>query len=101
MDSDGIEIIKTIDDTVLLQNDIDNIRVEIINNAVSEAERIDRRKKQLINESAQKLRQRIPLSITQEMVDLGIAHKISDMRINAELEYRFELFLERCFDDDD
>lgn len=89
----------TIEPIVREKTDLEAIREEIIGQEVAEQIQEAKKPESILSEIRDKLRRRKRIKITKEHRDLGIDDKIQQAAIRAEMEYKFERFLTRAFED--
>ena len=77
------------------------IRREIAETVISEQQALENRKNQLIREAKKQSQGGVMVTVTQEMIDLGIAEQIATLNWEAELAARVKRFFLDHSDDYD
>lgn len=84
----------------LRENEEAVIRREIAEGVIDASTEKENRIKFLIRDAAKKSRNGVYVTLTQEMVDLGIAEKVAGLNNEAELKARVQRFFNSADDDD-
>lgn len=91
----GIKISTRRDKTYeqeLREHEQEVIRREVAETVISEQQALENRKNQLIREARKTAERGTMVTVTQEMIDLGIAEQVATMNWEAELNARVKRF---------